>query len=39
VYQISGVVGTNNDGVPDLNAAGIWSYFGLKVKDEVEMFA
>ncbi|KAJ3891984.1 hypothetical protein GG344DRAFT_46230 [Lentinula edodes] len=38
-YQANGVVRTADDGVPDLNAAAIWGYFGYEVEKEEDMFA
>ncbi|KIK18902.1 hypothetical protein PISMIDRAFT_108710 [Pisolithus microcarpus 441] len=37
-YEIGGVVGTKDDGVPDLNAAAMWGACGLKGVDEEEMW-
>ncbi|KAJ3928399.1 MAG: hypothetical protein NXY57DRAFT_1100231 [Lentinula lateritia] len=38
-YQANGVVRTADDGVPDLNAAAIWGYFGYEVEKEEDMYA
>ncbi|KAE9397482.1 FAD/NAD(P)-binding domain-containing protein [Gymnopus androsaceus JB14] len=38
VYQVNGVVGTSNDGIPDLNAAAIWGCFGYEVNGDEEMY-
>ncbi|KAI6043581.1 hypothetical protein EDC04DRAFT_3087939 [Pisolithus marmoratus] len=37
-YEIAGVVGTKDDGVPDLNAAAMWGACGLKGVDEEGMW-
>ncbi|KAI6131118.1 hypothetical protein EDD16DRAFT_1469828 [Pisolithus croceorrhizus] len=37
-YEIGGVVGTKDDGVPDLNAAAMWGACGLKEVDEEGMW-
>lgn len=41
VYQINGIVGVLNDGKLDLDARGVWKYFGqdLTEDQEEEMFA
>ncbi|KAJ4465078.1 hypothetical protein J3R30DRAFT_3317514 [Lentinula aciculospora] len=36
---LNGVVRTSDDGVPDLNAAVIWRFFGCDVKKEDDMYA
>ncbi|KAJ3850833.1 hypothetical protein EV368DRAFT_44467 [Lentinula lateritia] len=38
-YQANGIVRTADDGVPDLNAAAIWGYFGYEVEKEEDMYA
>ncbi|KAJ3980893.1 FAD/NAD-binding domain-containing protein [Lentinula detonsa] len=38
-YQANGVVRTSDDGVPDLNAAAIWAYFGYEVEKDEDMYA
>lgn len=37
-YEIAGVVGTKDDGMPDLNAAAMWGACGLKGIDEEDMW-
>lgn len=37
-YEVNGVVGTSNDGVPDLNAAAMWGYFGSEVEKDEDMY-
>lgn len=37
-YEVNGVVGTSNDGVPDLNAAAMWGYFGYEVEEDEDMY-
>ncbi|KAF9073475.1 hypothetical protein BDP27DRAFT_1215895, partial [Rhodocollybia butyracea] len=37
-YEVNGVVGTSNDGVPDLNAAAMWGYFGYEVEKDEDMY-
>lgn len=37
VYQVDGVIGVKNDGVPDLQASAIWAYFGIEVKSDEDM--
>ncbi|KAJ3818707.1 hypothetical protein EV361DRAFT_949734 [Lentinula raphanica] len=38
-YQANGIVRTSDDGVPDLNAAAIWGFFGYEVEREEDMYA
>ncbi|EIN06508.1 FAD/NAD(P)-binding domain-containing protein [Punctularia strigosozonata HHB-11173 SS5] len=38
VYQINGVVGVKDDGTEDLDAAGVWAYFGIKGVKEERMY-
>ncbi|KAJ3793089.1 hypothetical protein GGU11DRAFT_853669 [Lentinula aff. detonsa] len=38
-YQANGVVRTSDDGVPDLNAAAIWAFFGYEVEKDEDMYA
>uniref|UniRef100_A0A8H7XP61 FAD/NAD(P)-binding domain-containing protein n=1 Tax=Psilocybe cubensis TaxID=181762 RepID=A0A8H7XP61_PSICU len=37
VYQVGPSIGTKDDGVPDLQAALIWPFFGIKVEKEEDM--
>ncbi|KAJ3718165.1 hypothetical protein C8R42DRAFT_629344 [Lentinula raphanica] len=38
-YQANGIVRTSDDGVPDLNAAAIWGFFGFEVERDEDMYA
>ncbi|KAF8641752.1 hypothetical protein AX16_009829 [Volvariella volvacea WC 439] len=38
VYQINGTVGVLTDGKPDLQAALIWPFFGIKVEKDDDMY-
>ncbi|KDR71582.1 hypothetical protein GALMADRAFT_74880 [Galerina marginata CBS 339.88] len=37
VYQMGPTIDVKNDGVPDLQAASIWPYFGIKVEKDEDM--
>ncbi|EGN97542.1 hypothetical protein SERLA73DRAFT_92683 [Serpula lacrymans var. lacrymans S7.3] len=39
VFQVDDVVGTKSDGMDDLNASAMWSFLGMKVVGEEDMFA
>jgi hypothetical protein len=39
VYEVNGVVGTNGDGVDDLDAAAMWAAHGMRDVSEEDMFA
>lgn len=39
VYQVGPNIGLKTDGVPDLQAASIWPYFGIKVESDEDMRA
>ena len=39
VYQVGPNIGLKTDGVPDLQAALIWPYFGIKVESDEDMRA
>ncbi|KAF5319705.1 hypothetical protein D9619_008513 [Psilocybe cf. subviscida] len=39
VYQVGPNIGVKTDGVPDLQAAAIWPYFGIKVEKDEDMRA
>jgi len=39
VYQVGPTIGIKTDDKPDLDAAAVWAYFGIKVEEDEDMRA